>query len=55
MKHRVRDNLALTKDELVLNLMLISSDCFHMIHKECLKATAHQQIKLTKKVVCPDR
>jgi hypothetical protein len=33
--------------------MLLSTECFHLIHRHCLSETAVLQIKKTKQVVCP--
>ena len=34
-------------------MCLISTECFHMIHKQCLSETAVQQIKKSKTICCP--
>jgi hypothetical protein len=36
-----------------LKMMLISTECFHMIHRQCLSETAVQQIKKSKIICCP--
>jgi hypothetical protein len=36
-----------------MKAMLVSTECFHMIHRHCLSETAVTQIKKTKTIVCP--
>ena len=36
-----------------LKVMFLSTECYHMIHKQCLAETAVQQIKKSKTIVCP--
>ena len=43
------------EEEMQLKVMIISTECCHMIHRNCLKETALKQISQSKKIVCPHR